>query len=196
MTQPPPGSPGPIDPQFAVSLSPEIERALSFQGYGTQPSIDGVHLAPLRKHEGENGWFMELFRLAEGEIRHVLPGVSFPLRQVSLAWADPGRLNAFHIHPKRPQDELWTVPRGRLLVQLVDCRAGSATEGHRQKIVLHGEAPAILHIPSGVAHGYQAGPDGALLLYGMNDQFDLADPNEGRLPWDHFGAELWDEDRG
>jgi dTDP-4-dehydrorhamnose 3,5-epimerase len=30
----------------------------------------------------------------------------------------------------------------------------------------------------------------------MNGQFDPADPNEGRLPWDHFGAELWEPDRG
>jgi dTDP-4-dehydrorhamnose 3,5-epimerase len=33
-------------------------------------------------------------------------------------------------------------------------------------------------------------------VYGMNQQFDQASPNEGRLPWDHFGAELWGEDRG
>ena len=54
----------------------------------------------------------------------------------------------------------------------------------------------MLHIPTGVAHGYKAGPDGALLAYAMNSQFNIDDPNEGRLPWDHFGAELWEEDRG
>jgi dTDP-4-dehydrorhamnose 3,5-epimerase len=54
----------------------------------------------------------------------------------------------------------------------------------------------MLHIPSGVAHGYQAGTEGALLVYAMNSQFSLQDSNEGRLPWDYFGSELWEEDRG
>jgi dTDP-4-dehydrorhamnose 3,5-epimerase len=30
----------------------------------------------------------------------------------------------------------------------------------------------------------------------MNSQFDVQDPNEGRLAWDFFGAELWEDDRG
>ena len=62
--------------------------------------------------------------------------------------------------------------------------------------MLSGEQPALLHIPAGVAHGYRAGSDGALLAYALNRQFDADDPNEGRLPWDHFGRELWEDDRG
>jgi dTDP-4-dehydrorhamnose 3,5-epimerase len=54
----------------------------------------------------------------------------------------------------------------------------------------------MLLIPSGVAHGYMTGPQGALLVYAMNSQFNLCEPNEGRLPWDYFGRDLWDEDRG
>jgi dTDP-4-dehydrorhamnose 3,5-epimerase len=34
------------------------------------------------------------------------------------------------------------------------------------------------------------------LLYTMDQQFDISDPNEGRLPWDQFGTDLWNEDRG
>jgi dTDP-4-dehydrorhamnose 3,5-epimerase len=33
-------------------------------------------------------------------------------------------------------------------------------------------------------------------VYAMDQQFNLADPNEGRLPWDFFGADLWNENRG
>ena len=37
---------------------------------------------------------------------------------------------------------------------------------------------------------------GALTFQGYGPQPEIDDPNEGRLPWDHFGAELWEADRG
>ena len=95
-----------------------------------------------------------------------------------------------------PQNEIWTVIHGQLMVWLIDCRAASSTSGVKRRVVLSGEQPMQLYIPAGVAHGYQAGPHGATLLYAMDQQFNLADPNEGRLPWDHFGAELWQENKG
>jgi dTDP-4-dehydrorhamnose 3,5-epimerase len=120
----------------------------------------------------------------------------FVIRQLSSAYADPFRLNAFHIHPRIAQRELWSVLHGSLTVWLVDCRRDSADAGRRQSVHLSGEEPALLHIPAGVAHGYKAGPEGALFVYAMDQQFDRKDPNEGRLPWDYFGAELWEVDRG
>ena len=72
----------------------------------------------------------------------------------------------------------------------------SSTEGIKHRYVLNGEEPGLLLIPRGVAHGYKAGPEGALLVYAMNSQFNLRDPNEGRLPWDYFGRDLWEDDRG
>ena len=137
---------------------------------------------------------MEYLRLTEGRAEGL--DVPFEVRQVSFSWAVPGRINAFHVHPKEVQDEVWCVVAGTLLVWLVDVRAGSPTAGHKRAYVLSGEAPGLLYIPSGVAHGYKAGPEGALLVYAMNNQFNPKDPNEGRLPWDAFGAELWEEDRG
>ncbi|WP_244403976.1 dTDP-4-dehydrorhamnose 3,5-epimerase family protein [Meiothermus ruber] len=149
---------------------------------------------PLQKHRALEGAFMEYLRLKDGRVEGFpLP---FEARQISLSWAVPGRINAFHLHPKRTQDELWCVVQGALLVWLVDVRADSPTKGTKRSFLLSGEAPSLLYIPSGVAHGYRAGHQGALLLYAMNDQFNPSDPNEGRLPWDFFGAELWAEDRG
>jgi dTDP-4-dehydrorhamnose 3,5-epimerase len=181
---------------FAVALTDEVRGALSFQSYERGRTIDGVWQRTLRKHHGENGWFLELYRVGDGGVEGLPDGEAFHLRQTSVSFAEPGRINAFHIHPLAVQDELWAVVQGQLLVWLVDCREGSATRGVRQRVVLSGEAPSLLHIPAGVAHGYRSGTDGALLLYGMNQQFDVERPNEGRLPWDFFGSEIWEEDRG
>lgn len=193
MKEPPDGTQPAQDP-FAVPLSDVIGGALWFQSYEPQRPIADVTVTPLKKHRGENGWFMELWRAEGGVPEGGPPG--FEVRQLSAAWADPYRLNAFHLHPKIPQREVWMVARGELNVWLVDCRRGSSTEGVRQRVLLSSEEPAMLHIPAGVAHGYRAGGEGALLIYGMDQQFDRDDPNEGRLPWDFFGAELWEEDVG
>jgi dTDP-4-dehydrorhamnose 3,5-epimerase len=180
--------------QTTTKLSERAQNALTFQDYPAPAAIDGVWLGALKKRRSDNGSFMEAFRLSGGGVEN-LPN-PFELRQLSVSRAEAGRVNAFHIHPNEPQNELWTVLEGQLKVWLVDCRADSQTEGNRRMVVLSGEEPAQLHSPAGVAHGYQAGPAGALLLYGMDQQFNLEKPNEGRLPWDFFGAELWAEDKG
>ena len=177
-----------------IKLADEFAKALTFQAYGPQPEIDGVAATALKKHRALEGSFTEYVRLAAGKVEGL--GVDFEVRQISFAEAAPGRINAFHLHPKEIQDELWCVVAGTMRVWLVDLRDGSPTKGNRRQVVLSGEQPTVLHIPSGVAHGYQAGPDGALLVYAMNSQFNIEDPNEGRLRWDHFGRELWEEDRG
>ena len=175
-------------------LSDDAARALTFQDYPPAPELEGVWLHKLQKRRSDNGFFMEYARVTGGGVEN-LPA-PFELRQLSVSRAEPGRINAFHIHPNEPQNELWTVIEGQLKVWLVDLRAGSPTEGNRRAVILSGEEPAQLYIPAGVAHGYQAGPSGALLLYAMNQQFSLDKPNEGRLPWDFFGTDLWAEDRG
>jgi dTDP-4-dehydrorhamnose 3,5-epimerase len=177
-----------------IELLPEFQTILKFEEYPPTPQIDGVWLHPLRKNRSENGWFMEYARIKDAKFENT--PIALELRQISVSNAEPGRINAFHIHTKLEQNEIWTVIHGQLLVWLIDCRAGSATAGVRRKVILSGEQPMQLYIPSGVAHGYQAGSSGATLLYAMDQQFDLQDPNEGRFAWDHFGLELWNEDRG
>ncbi|WP_102127279.1 dTDP-4-dehydrorhamnose 3,5-epimerase family protein [Deinococcus planocerae] len=177
-----------------IELAPEFTDILKFETYPPAPQIGGVWTHALRKNRSENGAFMEYLRLGEEGVQG-LPGTLMP-RQISVSWAAPGRVNAFHIHVKEEQNEVWCVIGGQLTVWLVDCRAGSPTLGVRRKLVLSGEQPTLVHIPSGVAHGYQAGNDGATLLYSMDAQFNIEDPNEGRLPWNHFGEDLWAEDRG
>ncbi len=181
-------------PKLIVDLEPAAAEALTFQEYSSKPGIDGVVNLPMRKFRQLEGSLMEYMRITDGKIEAV-PG-GFEVRQISIANTAPGRVNAFHLHPKLIQDELWCVTAGEMLVWLVDVRQGSPTNGVRMSLVLSGEAPSMLLIPTGVAHGYRAGRNGATMVYAMNSQFNADDPNEGRLPWDFFGADLWAEDRG
>jgi dTDP-4-dehydrorhamnose 3,5-epimerase len=177
-----------------IELLPDIQNVLTFQDYPPAPEIDGVWVHPLRKNRAENGWFMEYVRVNEGHVQNV--PTPLEIRQISISYAEPGRINAFHIHTKLEQNEIWTVIQGQLTVWLVDCRKGSRTAGVKRKLVLSGEQPAQVYIPAGVAHGYKAGAEGGLLTYTVDQQFNHSDPNEGRLRWDHFSAELWMYDKG
>lgn len=179
---------------YSVPLDANVQNVLTFQSYPPVTTIEGVQLLPLKKHRSENGWFLEYLRLTGGRAEN-LPR-EFEVRQISVSHAAPQRINAFHLHPKLVQNEIWTVIFGQLLVWLVDCRADSPTHGAARKVLLTAEEPALLSIPAGVAHGYKASGEGALLLYAMDQQFNADDPNEGRLPWDYFGRHLWEEDRG
>ncbi|PNY79895.1 dTDP-4-dehydrorhamnose 3,5-epimerase family protein [Deinococcus koreensis] len=177
-----------------IQLAPEYASELKFESYPAAPQIEGVWVHALKKNRSENGAFMEYLRLDERGVQG-LPGALVP-RQISVSWAAPGRINAFHIHVKQEQNEIWCVLQGQLMIWLADCRQGSPTLGVKRKLVFSGEQPMLVHIPSGVAHGYQAGEQGATLLYSMDAQFDISDPNEGRLGWDYFGASIWDKDMG
>lgn len=184
-----------INPKdHVIKLASEYYPSLVFEEYPIASLIEDVWTHALKKNRSENGAFMEYLRINDGNIDG-LPS-QLQARQISVSWAAPNRINAFHIHVKEEQNEIWCVLEGQLVIWLVDCREGSPTLGHKRKLVLSGEQPIMIYIPSGVAHGYQAGHKGATLLYTMDAQFNISDPNEGRLPWDYFGSDLWQEDRG
>lgn len=176
-------------------MSLDFNESIQFESYEAKPKILGVWLRKLAKFRSLEGSFMECMRLTGGLLEGDIE-TSFEPRQISLSWAEPGRINAFHIHPKQRQDELWCVVQGGLMIWLVDLRADSESRGIRQRVFLSGEEPTWLYIPTGVAHGYRASQSGATLMYATNNQFNWQDPNEGRLPYDHFGKELWDDNRG
>ena len=99
------------------------QEKLRFQSYAPQPSIEGVVHKPLQKHRSLEGSFMEHLRLQDGKVE----GFDFELQQTGVTVAVPHGINAFHIHPKVPQHEIWCALQGTFLVWLVDIRDGSPT---------------------------------------------------------------------
>lgn len=195
MPDPSEGSPFTTEAATFGGLPEALLGDLTYQRYGASPALEGVELQPLLVHTQLEGSLSELIRLRQGRVEGMVGG-DWELAQLTWTEASPWRINAFHLHPKRRQDEVWIVLRGTLKVWLVDLRTESPTSGLKACYHLTGGRPARLFLPWGVAHGYQAGAEGASILYGSNSQFDPQDPNEGRLPWDYFGAELWQPDRG
>ncbi len=173
----------------------DAETAYGKQDYAAQPAIEGVEFVQLRRFNDDGGAMTELGRLDEG-LHADLPG--FTVRQINYSVVEPLAIKAFHLH--RRQTDVWYVPPSdKLLLVLADVRSGSPSEGVVKRYVLGDANSRLVRIPPGVAHGCKnlrpAAP--SAIVYFVDVQFSIDDQcDEGRLPWDHFGADVWEVERG
>lgn len=178
-----------------IELTDAAKRAFSVQDYSPAPVIQGVQLVELKRITDDGGSFMELARLQQG-MAAALPG--FECRQVNYSELDAGAIKAFHVH--RRQTDVWFVPPGdKMLVILLDVREGSTSRGAQRRIVLGDGTARLLAIPPGVAHGVKnLAASRGRIIYLVDTQFspDPDQTEEGRLPWDFAGPEIWDIARG
>jgi len=178
-----------------MEFSPDAKRVFQLQPYGPAPTIDGVRLVELKRHHDDGGSMTELGRLVNG---HLEAFPDFTVRQINYSVMEPGAIKAFHLHSR--QTDVWYVPPSdRLLMVLLDVRTGSPTEGSRMRFMLGNGASRLLRIPPGVAHGVRnLGPSTGRIIYFVDVHFS-PDPSlcdEGRLPWDYAGADVWEMTRG
>ena len=178
-----------------MEIAPDAKRHFQLQAYGPGPRIEGVQIVDLRRHVDDGGSMTELARLTEG---HPEALGDFTVRQINYSEVEPGAIKAFHLHTR--QTDVWYVPpTDRLLLVLLDVRKGSRTEGACLRLVLGAGASRLVRIPPGVAHGVRnVGPATGRLIYFVDVQFspEPAQCDEGRLPWDYAGADVWEMTRG
>ncbi|MBI2219385.1 MAG: dTDP-4-dehydrorhamnose 3,5-epimerase family protein [Candidatus Rokubacteria bacterium] len=178
-----------------MELRPDAKQAFTVQGYAPVPEIDGVEIVELRRHADEGGSMTELARLADGEPQAL---AGFTVRQVNYSEVEPGVVKAYHLHAR--QTDVWYVPPSdRMLAVLIDVRAGSRTEGVRRRLILGAGSSRLVRIPPGVAHGVRnLGATTGRIIYFTDLHFspDPATCDEGRLPWDWAGPDVWEPARG
>lgn len=180
-------------PLIKNQLLKDFQAKMYVQDYSRKTVIDGVKIVPVNNFTGEDGDFSELLRLnAHGENEN-FPG--FRIAQINRSKMMPGAVKAWHFHLK--QEEIQTVlPEDHLLVGLWDLRDKSPTKGVSMRLVLGGGKAHLVYIPKGVAHGYtNLSGKPATIIYFMDQQFDIKDPDEHRLPWDSLGADFWNAQR-
>ncbi len=174
-----------------MKLVPEAEAVWRLQDYAGPRAIAGVEIVDLPCFRDDGGSMTELARLADGRIAGL---EGFVAAQVNYATVAPGAIKAFHVH--RRQTDVWFVPPSdRLLLVLVDVREGSGTSGARMRLVLGDGQSRLVRVPPGIAHGCRnLGGETARILYFADGQF-CEDPgrcDEGRLPWDFAGPDVWE----
>lgn len=181
----------PVDPK---ALDPAFSAGLSTQSYGATPAISGLQILPLRPHRDDSGSFVELGRLDQAGALLSMP--DFVVRQINHSVLLAGGVKAWHLHHR--QDDVWFIPENsRIIAAFRDLRSDSPTCGQLQRHTLGGGQPTLVRIPAGVAHGLSNPFDApAALIYLVDQVFDPEDPDEHRLPWDQWGAEIWERSRG
>jgi dTDP-4-dehydrorhamnose 3,5-epimerase len=185
----------PHHPDAKARINPKAQAAFFFQDYASRTAIEGVQIVELKRFNDDGGAITELGRLTAG-MHAQLPG--FECKQMNYSEMEPGAIKAFHMHHR--QTDVWYVPPcDKLLLVLHDCRKGSPTEGQTMRFVLGDGKDRLVRIPPGVAHGTKnlANKTGRI-IYMVDVQFspDPMECDEGRLPWDFLGAEIWDVIKG
>lgn len=178
-----------------MNLGDAAKRAFALQDYTTQAPIGGVEIVDLKRFVDDGGSFLELGRLNAGA-HAALRG--FEVKQINYSEMDPGVIKAFHLH--RRQTDVWFVPPDdRMLLVLVDARAGSPTENAVRRLILGDGATRLVRIPPGVAHGVRnLATTRGRIIYLVDTHFspDPDTSDEGRLPWDFAGLDVWEPTRG
>ena len=135
--------------------------------------IQGVELKQLTTFPDERGYFREIIRFTDAFFAE-----GFGQWSHSLMYA--GTIKAWHVHEK--QIDWWYSPIGVLKVVLHDLRFDSPTRGETNEFMLgDNHHPAVLRIPTGVAHGCKAITE-AHLCYITSRSYDPQD--EWRLAHD------------
>ena len=178
-----------------MNLGDAAKRGFALQDYSPQAPLGGVEIVDLKRFVDDGGAFVELGRLTAGA-HAAFRG--FEVKQVNYSEVDPGVIKAFHLH--RRQTDVWFVPPGdRMLLVLLDCRAGSPTENALRRMILGDGATRLVRIPPGVAHGVRnVATARGRIIYFVDTQFspDPDTSDEGRLPWDFAGVDVWEPTRG
>ena len=178
-----------------MEWSPQAKRVFEIQAYAPRQPIDDVQIVDLTRHQDDGGSMTELARLVDGTPKAL---AGFTLRQINFSEVEPGAIKAFHLHTR--QTDVWFVPPSdRVLLVLIDVRQGSRTESATMRFVLGGGASRLVRIPPGVAHGARnLGTATGRIVYFTDVHFspEPSDCDEGRLPWDYLGGDVWDMVRG
>ena len=143
--------------------------------------IAGVFTIDLKVFGDGRGHSAELFRT------EWFPERDWGQVQCNRSHSQAGALRALHFHHR--QADYWHCLSGTMRIGLYDLRRQSPTHGLADVLVLSGDDFSSLFIPPGVAHGYYAVTDVALLyvvdrFYDGSDEFGVAwnDPDVG-IDW-------------
>lgn len=102
------------------------------------------------------------------------------------SWSNRGVLRGLHFQtPPSDHTKVVTCLSGEVLDVVVDLRVGSPTFGSHKLFNLRSSEATILYIPSGLAHGFMAVSDEALMYYQVTSVHDPA--SDHGIHWDSAG---------
>ena len=180
------------------SIGPEFVQGT--KSYEKPGPIAGVEIHRLQRFVDDRGFFQEVYRAganhpgSEGLARFF---ADVPVAQINFTIVNvEDHIKGLHYHLK--QQDVWYCPHPyKAKFVLFDVRKDSPTYMRTQVIVAGDGQDLLVRIPEGVAHGYMPLTHPCGLFYIVTRTFDLADPDEWRIAWDHPAVkDLWEVPNG
>jgi dTDP-4-dehydrorhamnose 3,5-epimerase len=180
------------------SIGPEFVQGT--KSYEKPGPIAGVEIHRLQRFVDDRGFFQEVYRAGSNH-----PGseslarffADVPVAQINFTIVNArDHIKGLHYHLK--QQDVWYCPHPyKAKFVLLDVRKDSPTYLRAQVIVAGDGQDLLVRIPEGVAHGYMPLTHPCGLFYIVTRTFDLADPDEWRIAWDHPAVrDLWEVPNG
>jgi dTDP-4-dehydrorhamnose 3,5-epimerase len=170
------------------------------KAYPPKVPIEGVRVHRLARHVDDRGFFMEVFRSratgAHGAaLAEFWAGVDAAQMNFSIVNAE-NHVKGLHYHLQ--QEDIWFCPPpSKIKIVLFDLRKDSKTYQQTQVLVAGDGNDIVVRIPEGVAHGYRPLTNPCSLFYIVTKPFQLDDPDEFRVAWDHPAIKnLWETPNG
>lgn len=150
--------------------------------------IEGVYVKKLKKIVDDRGFLMEMLRNDDKFFQK--------FGQVYITVCNPGVVKAWHYHKK--QSDNFVVVKGRGRIGLYDGRDNSTTKGEVMEFGLGEDNPALIFIPNGVMHGFEAvGDEPCYLVNCVTEPYNYDDPDEQRIdPFDNDIPFKWNSRQG
>ena len=143
--------------------------------------LPGARLVTLKRFADLRGNFVKTYARRVFDDR----GVEFDFREEFYSFSHQGVIRGMHFQlPPHDHVKLVYCPVGAVLDVLVDLRQGPSY-GRVESVVLSGDEPAILVIPSGIAHGFKSLCDNSLMIYKTSTEH--APSHDAGIRWDSFG---------
>ncbi|MBL8112358.1 MAG: dTDP-4-dehydrorhamnose 3,5-epimerase family protein [Acidobacteria bacterium] len=186
----------PVLPESAIG----DDYLLGTKSYAARTAIDGVKVHRLTRFVDDRGFFQEIYRAGKNHpgseaLADFFEGV--PVAQVNFSIVNAeNHIKGLHYHLK--QQDVWYCPHPyKAKFVLLDVRKDSPTYQKTQVIVAGDGQDLLVRIPEGVAHGYKPLTNPCGLFYIVTRTFDIADPDELRIPFDHpLVKDLWEVPNG
>jgi dTDP-4-dehydrorhamnose 3,5-epimerase len=180
------------------AIGPEFTQGT--KSYEKPAPIVGVEIQRVPRYVDDRGFFQEIYRARANHagsepIAKFFEGV--PVAQINFTIVNAeDHIKGLHYHLK--QQDVWFCPHPyKAKFVLFDVRKDSPTYLRTQVIVAGDGQDLLVRIPEGVAHGYRPLTSPCALFYIVTRTFDLADPDEWRIAWDHPAVkDLWEIPNG
>jgi dTDP-4-dehydrorhamnose 3,5-epimerase len=148
----------------------------------TATPIHGAMLVHPEPFDDPRGRFLKFYH--DGQFAE--KAFNFKPAEEFLSISHRGVIRGMHCQlPPVEQHKLVYCLSGRILDVILDLRVGSPTFRQWFSVELAGNAPKLLLIPAGIAHGFLSLEDDSTVLYCVTSVHDPA--RDGGVRWDSFG---------